>query len=155
MFKGRFNKKAQVHDLLDLFIMMIFMFFLSFFLWGIMSTNVSSADESSLIKISEYNTEMLLLHYLNTPVQHNEEILMKDLILLAVNEDDEDLFEDHTEQFFERNELEGRVFIVDQDNDNLMFFSNTLNYRLESSEVQLLNIGNNPEKIIVTFGLKR
>ncbi|HLC88516.1 MAG TPA: hypothetical protein VJG49_00620, partial [Candidatus Nanoarchaeia archaeon] len=128
------NTKAQVHDLADLFIMMIFMFFLSFFLYGIFSSNVSSADDASLEKISSYNTETLLLHYLGRPVPVDaEEILMRDLILTAVNEDDEDLFEEKTEQFFEQNELKGRVQLSNSAGENLMSFSNTPNFRLEES----------------------
>ena len=79
---------------------------------------------------------------------------MQDLILLAVNDDDKDLFKDHTEQFFESRELKGAVRILDQNENNLMSFNNALGSRLESHEIDLLNLGETPEKITIQFALK-
>ena len=85
-----------------------------FFINIALNSSIDTKNEATLAQAEQYRQDERLFHYLHAPIFLPEQkILMKDLILLAVNTNQGDLFEEHTKNYFEFNTLEGSILVYD------------------------------------------
>lgn len=154
----------MLDDLFDLLFTVVTLFFCLFFINFVLSGNVEAKEEAALDNVNALNVEKALLHYLNYPVLiEDKEIKMRGLLLLAVNGDDEDLFEEKTEEYFEKRIMQGMVNIYNtkdylEDEDFLFDFNNLDIFSGEETKatISLPNIENNEvPSITVVFTAKK
>lgn len=104
----------MMDDFFDFVFTVIALFFMLFFIHIALNSSIDTKNEATLTQAEQYHHDERLLHYLHAPVFLPEQkLLMKDLILLAVNTNQGDLFEEHTQNYFEFNTLEGSILIYD------------------------------------------
>lgn len=115
MYKLKFNsKKGMMDDFFDFVFTVITLFFMLFFVHVALNSSADTQHDATLTTIEQFQHDERLFHYLHAPVFLSEqELLMKDLILLSVNTNQEDLFEEYTKNYFEFNTVEGSILIYD------------------------------------------
>lgn len=108
------EKKGMMDDAFDLLFTTITLFFLSFLIFSIFETDATEKDKITLERLELFQNHQRSLHFLEYPWIINErEILMKEVILQAVNDDNDDLFEEKAEEYFKKNNLDGTVIIYE------------------------------------------
>ena len=142
------GKKGIMPDFFDLIFMVLILFFALFFIQLVLNSEVEAKTEISLENLDQFNSEQQFLYYLNYPVLIGErEIKMKDLILLAVNTNQEELFEEKTEAYFREKKAEGSVAVYNteefrQEKASLFSFSNVVFGSGKKSSLELPNLEN-------------
>ncbi len=153
MFKRRFSKKGMMDDFFDFFFTVIILFFTIFFINFVLNSNVDSKNDITLDNLKEINTEQLMATYLDYPVVYGgQEIKMRDLILLAVNNENSELFKEQTELFFIALNLEGQIAVIDTndiDSNPLMQYNTEI--FVASRPITLIELPNEGETKSITI----
>ncbi len=142
------GKKGIMPDFFDLIFMVLILFFALFFIQLVLNSEVEAKTELSLETLDQFDSEQQLLYYLNYPALVGEQkIQMKDLILLAVNTNRGDLFEEKTGTYFREKKAEGNVAIYNtaefrQGKDRLFSFSNVVFGSGKKCSLELPNLEN-------------
>ncbi len=139
------NRQGMMDDFFDLVFTSIALLFMFLFVSAILNTDVGTKKEITLDELRLFQNEGELLHLLQYPVFVDEkEIKMKDFILLAVNTNNNGLFEEKMREYFEKNNLEGSIAVYDsaiyaQIESPLFLFSNSFFGEGVKSKVEIPN----------------
>ncbi len=84
------------------------------FVSTILNTDAEAKKEKTIDELALFHNDETLLHLLNFPTfVDGREVKMKDLVLLAVNTNNQDLFEEKMREYFEKHYLKGSVSVFD------------------------------------------
>ena len=104
------NKRGLMDDFTDLLSFVLILSMVGFFAMLIFHTDTADKTEQTLEKIASLHGQQELLDLVNAPALINgKELVMKDIILLTVNTNDEALFTEKMQEYFEQHDLEGGV----------------------------------------------
>ena len=108
------NKRGVMDDVTDLLSLVFIISMLGFFAVVILRTDASDKEDQTLERIESLHGQEALLDLVNSPaLLQDKEVSMKDVILLAVNVNDEALFTEKMQAYFEQHQLEGDVAVYD------------------------------------------
>ena len=108
------NKRGLMDDFTDLLSFVLIISMLGFFAVVILRTDASDKEDQTLERIKSLQGQEALLDLVNSPVLlENKEITMKDAIIAAVNANDETLFTETMQAYFEEKQIEGGVGVYD------------------------------------------
>lgn len=141
------GKRGMMDDFFDLVFTIVILFFALFFIQVVLNGDVESKQDISFKRMELFNNQELFLYYLNYPLSvEGTEMRMKDLILLAVNRDSEELFNEKNKEFFELRGVKGRVNVYDskqyeEEGSSLFYYSNVGFTDKEKQVMKLSNLG--------------
>lgn len=108
------NKRGAMDDFTDLLSFALILSMITIFAMIVLRTDADEKSDSTLERISSLQGQEALLDLINSPVTlEGKEVLMKDIILLAVNTNDNVLFESKMEEIFKELQLEGGAAVYD------------------------------------------
>jgi len=162
MFK--INKKGMLDDFFDFVFTVLAMVFCLFFISFALGGSVDAKNEATLENLASYTVEERLLRYLHEPIFfEGEEMMIKDLILVSVNTDNGDFFEEFTKDYFEKNFLHGWVKVYRssdyvKDNNHLFYFYHFDNFEASKKRavIELPNLESNQmPSLTIVFALEK
>lgn len=129
------NKRGVMDDFTDLISLVLILSMIGFFATFVLRTDVSDKTEKTLERLESFRGQEALLDLVNAPILLNDqEVLMKDVIISAVNANDETFFTEKVQNYFEQNQMEGGVAVYD-----------SVSYGTEAEPIPLLSYN------IITF----
>mgnify|MGYP001584725157 CR=1 FL=1 len=141
----------MMDDFSDLLFTVIALFFVIFILSIVFNLNSSEKKEVALAQMESYQVGESLRHYLAYPVIFQEKIIpMKDVVLIAVNTNNEALFEEKTREYFEKNELKGSMAVYKNAADVNANGAKSLFYYANSAAATLVDSEN--DKVVLVKG---
>ena len=152
------EKKGLMDDFTDLLSFVLILSMLGFFAVVILRTDASDKTEQTLDKIASFHGQEELLDLVNSPaLLNNKEVVMKDAILSAVNANDEAIFAEKMQTYFEQQRIEGGVVIYDsvsygkeEEPEPLLSYNNVIFLGEEKGALYLTNIeGKGNKKLVV------
>jgi len=101
-------------DFTDLLSFVLILSLLTFFAWVILRTDTGEREDQTLERIESLRGQEALLDLINSPaLLQGKEVSMKEVIIAAVNADDEDIFTEKMQAYFEEKQIEGGVGVYD------------------------------------------
>ena len=157
------NKKGLMDDFTDLLSFVLILSMLGFFAVVILRTDASDKAERTSERIASFHGQEALLNLVNSPaLLDNKEVVMKDVIISAVNADDETLFTEKMQTYFEQQQIEGGVAVYDsvsygteEEPEPLLSYNNVVFLGEEKGALYLTNtegMGNKKNIVIKLFG---
>ena len=152
------DKKGLMDDFTDLLSFTLIISMIGIFAMLIFHTDKVDKTELTLQKIVSLHGQEELLHLINAPAQMDtKEIVMKDVILSAVNTNDEALFTEKMQEYFEQHHLEGGVAVYDsasygaeEEPESLVSYNNVAFLGKEKGALYLTNVnGEGTKKLVV------
>ncbi len=108
------EKKGLMDDFTDLLSFVLIISMLGFFAVVVLRTDASDKEDQTLERIESLHGQEALLDLVNSPVMlDGKEVVMKEIIIKAINENNEDLFKKTLEGYFQEKQLEGGVAVYD------------------------------------------
>ena len=152
------GKKGLMDDFTDLLSFVLILSMLGFFAVAVLRTDASDKAGQTLDKIVSFRGQEELLNLVNSPSSlYNKEVSMKDAIILAVNTNDEAIFAEKMQIYFEQEQLDGGIAVYDsvsygeeEEPEPLLSFNNVAFLGDEKGALYLTNVhGEGNKKLIV------
>lgn len=152
------EKKGLMDDFTDLLSFALILFFIGIFAFMVLQTDAGDKASQTLDKVVSFRGQEALLDLVNAPVLFGDkEIVMKDAIISAVNANDEALFTEKMQAYFEQQQIEGSVAVYDSVSygkeevpEPLLSYHNIIFLGEEKGALYLTNIeGAGSKKLIV------
>lgn len=151
------GKRGMMDDFFDLLFTSLALFFIIFFVQVILDTDAETKTEITLTELHNFENDVQLLHLLDYPLSDGKNQKMRDIILQYVDAHNEALFKEKMREYFEKNNLEGRIAVYNSqdyllDKEPLFSFSNVVFNGGKVSEVELLtgNTGYDSITVVLT-----
>ena len=138
------GKKGMMDDFFDLLFTSLALFFIIFFVQVILDTDAETKTDVTLSELHNFENEVQLLHLLDYPISVDGKTQkMKNIILLSVDVHNEALFKEKMRDYFEKNQVEGRIAVYKTkdyltNKEPLFSFSNVVFSAGKVGEVELL-----------------
>ncbi len=150
-------------DFTDLLSFVLIISMLGFFAVVVFQTDASDKEGQTLGRVESLHGQEALIDLVNSPaLLHNKEVTMKDVILVAVNANDEALFTEKMQTYFEQRQLEGGVSIYDyvsygkeEEPEPLLSYNNVVFLGKEKGALYFTNVdgtGNTTSIVVKLFG---
>lgn len=108
------ERRGLMDDFTDLLSFVLIISMIGFFAFVVLHADAGDKTEQTLDRIESFHGQEALLALVNSPASFgDEEVVMKDIIFLAVNAHDEALFTATMEKYFEERQMEGGVGVYD------------------------------------------
>jgi len=157
------GKKGLMDDFTDLLSLVLILSMIGFFSVLVFRTDASDKTEQTLDKLNSVQGQEALLDLVAYPTFiGGKEVVMKDIIISAVNANDESLFMEKMEAYFEQRQLEGGVAVYDsvsytteEEPEPLLSYSNVVFLGKEKGAWYLTNVygeGNKKLLVVKLFG---
>ncbi len=154
------DKKGMLDDFFDVLFLVTTAFFLLIFMYIFLVGGVDNSEKATAARISLFNLQEQLFHYLNYPVYaEGKQMKMQEVILNSVNSNNSELFEQETAWFLEHNNLVADVSVYNAvELKNLGKSSSLINYgnvlvwsgaSQVSAEIPNLGHAENPSLLII------
>ncbi len=152
-----------MEDFTDLLSLVLILSLLGFFAVVVLRTDAGDKNDRTLERIASFQGQEALLEMVNSPVMlETKELVMKDVIFSAVNANDETLFTEKMQAYFEQRQIEGAVSVydyvsygVDEDPEPLLSYNNVVFIGDEKGALYLTNIagtGNKKSLVVKLVG---
>ncbi len=145
-------------DFTDLLSFVLILSMIGFFAFVVFHTDAGDKADQTLERLVSLRGQEELLDLINSPAfLDNKEVIMKDVILLAVNKNDAELFNVAMKTYFEEHQLEGGAAVFDsvsygteEKPESLFSYDNVVFLGKEKGAVYLTNVnGEGKQKLIV------
>ena len=157
------NKRGLMDDFTDLLSLVLILSMLSFFAVVVLRTDAGDKNDRTLERIASFQGQEALLEMVNYPIMLEAKgAVMKDIIFSAVNANDEALFTEKMQAYFEQQQIEGAVAVydsvsygVDEDPEPLLSYNNVVFMGDEKGAIYLTNTegtGNKKNLVVKLFG---
>lgn len=108
------NKRGLMDDFTDLLSLVLILSMIGFFAFVVLRTDAGDKADKTIEKIASFHGQEALLQVVNSPSSiQGKEMVMKDIIFLAVNANDAALFEGKMKEYFTAHDLEGGIAVYD------------------------------------------
>mgnify|MGYP001562314903 CR=1 FL=1 len=108
------EKKGLMDDFTDLLSFVLIISMVGFIAVVVLRTDASDKTEQTLERIASFQGQEALLDLVNSlALLEDKEVVMKDVIISAVNANNEALFREKMQAYFEQQQMEGGVGVYD------------------------------------------